>query len=39
MELSDDDVLVPNSFVADMIDCIEDALRYTFWCCLFTMPI
>ena len=28
MELSDDDILVPNSFVADLIDCIEDALRY-----------
>ncbi|XP_076101725.1 chitin synthase chs-2-like [Mytilus galloprovincialis] len=26
MELSDDDILVPNSFVADLIDCIEDAL-------------
>lgn len=27
MELSDDDRLVPNSFVSDFIDCIDDALR------------
>ena len=27
MELSDDDRLVPNMFVADLMDCIDEALR------------
>ena len=27
MDLSDDDILVPNSFVAELIDCIDDAIR------------
>ena len=28
MELTDDDRLVPNTFVADLMDSIDDALRY-----------
>ncbi|KAH3829717.1 hypothetical protein DPMN_102945 [Dreissena polymorpha] len=27
MELTDDDSLVPNMFVSDLMDCIDDSLR------------
>lgn len=32
MELTDDDTLVPNMFVADLMDCLDDSLRYGLHC-------